>query len=82
VVTTDQAREPVVLEGHAERVVHRARLAEVLAAENAKYATSYGEEMVDPEVNAWFRIVPHWAFGLASDDFAGSPTRWDFPAPR
>jgi nitroimidazol reductase NimA-like FMN-containing flavoprotein (pyridoxamine 5'-phosphate oxidase superfamily) len=79
-VTTDRAQDPVVLEGHAERVVDPARLADVLAAENAKYSTGYGTEWLDPEVNAWFRIVPHWAFGLQQDDFSGSPTKWVFEA--
>jgi general stress protein 26 len=78
VVTTDQAKEPVVLEGHGELVVDREQLAEVLAAENTKYSTNYGPELLDPAINASFRIVPHWAFGLASDDFSGSPTRWEF----
>jgi general stress protein 26 len=81
VVTTDQPREPVVVEGHAELIVDRAHLAEVLAAENAKYSTDYGEELLDPAVNASFRVVPHWAFGLAEDDFSGSPTKWVFDQP-
>jgi general stress protein 26 len=78
-VTTDQAKEPVVVDGHAELVAEPALLAAVLAAENAKYATSYGPEMLDPEINATFRIVAHWAFGLAENDFEGSPTKWVFP---
>jgi hypothetical protein len=24
------------------------------------------------------RVRPRWAFGLDSDDFTGSPTRWTF----
>jgi len=78
-VTTDQAREPVVLEGHGELVADPDRLAELLVAENAKYGTSYGPEMLDPAVNATFRIVPRRAFGLTEDDFTGSPTKWVFP---
>ncbi len=78
VVTTDQAREPVVVEGRAELVVDAELLAAALAAENAKYSTNYGSELVDPEVNSWFRIVPTWAFGLVQEDFTGSPTRWVF----
>jgi nitroimidazol reductase NimA-like FMN-containing flavoprotein (pyridoxamine 5'-phosphate oxidase superfamily) len=80
VITTDQAREPIVVEGRAELVVDRAQLAAVLAAENRKYSTNYGPELLDPEVNSSFRIVPLWAFGLAEDDFTGSPTKWVFPA--
>lgn len=79
VITTDQAREPVIIEGHAELVVDATRLAEMLAAENRKYSTNYGPELLDRDVNAAFRIVPHWAFGLAEDDFSGSPTKWVFP---
>jgi hypothetical protein len=78
VVTTDQAREPVIVEGHAEVVVDPAQLALVLAAENEKYATNYGPDLLDPAVNTWWRIVPNRAFGLTVDDFAGSPTKWVF----
>jgi hypothetical protein len=79
-VTTDQPEEPVILEGHAEAVADPVQLAAVLAAENAKYSTDYGAELIDPEANTWFRIVPHRAFGLVQDDFGGSPTKWVFPA--
>ena len=79
VATTDRAAEPVVIEGHAELIVAADLLAEVLSAENAKYGTDYGSELVDPAVNAFFRLVPHWAFGVAQDDFSGSPTKWVFP---
>jgi hypothetical protein len=33
--------------------------------------------MVDPAVNASFRVRPERAFGIDSNDFLGSPTRWD-----
>lgn len=82
VITTDRPREPVVVEGIAEVVVDRDRLAEVLAAENAKYATDFGPETLDPAVNSTFRVPPTWAFGLDEADFTGSPTRWDFPPTR
>ena len=76
-ITTDDATNPVVVEGTAERVTDRAQLEAGLAAENAKYGTDYGEELIVAE-NPWFRVRPHWVFGLASDDFTGSPTRWRF----
>lgn len=78
VVTTDRPREPVIVEGDAELVVATDHLAAVLAAENAKYGTDYGPELLDPERNATFRVVPSCAFGLAEDDFCGSPTKWVF----
>lgn len=81
-VTTDRAAEPVTVEGVAQLVVDRDRLAEVLAAENAKYGTDYGIELLEPDVNASFRIAPVCAFGLAASDFTGSPTKWAFPPGR
>jgi general stress protein 26 len=78
VVTTERAAEPVVAEGIAELVTDRSVLERVLAAENEKYGTDYGPELLDPAVNACFKIRLAWAFGLAGDDFTGSPTRWAF----
>ena len=45
----------------AERVTGREALATMLAAENAKYGTSYGMDMVDPASNSVFNPVK---FGL------------------
>jgi len=78
VVTTEDASNPVVIEGTARLIEARDELALMLALENAKYSTSYDLEMLDPQANASFRIRPEWAFGLAAGDFTGSPTRWDF----
>jgi hypothetical protein len=76
-VSTDDPLEPVVLEGDAEVVEALDALRTVLDLENAKYGTDYGMDMVDPAVNATFRMRPRRAFGIDSDDFLGSPTRWD-----
>ncbi len=51
----------------------------MLAAENAKYGTSDGPDMVDPASNSVFSVRPAWLFALDSRDFAGSPTRFTFP---
>jgi PPOX class probable F420-dependent enzyme len=77
-VTTEDPRNLVMVEGVAELITRRDELEAFLAAENAKYGTSYGFEMVDPAVNSCFRMTPTWAFGLQADDFTGSPTRWTF----
>ena len=53
-------------------------LAKVLAWENAKYETDYSIDVLDPMLNSCFRVDPVWAFGIAHDDFTGSPTRWEF----
>ena len=34
--------------------------------------------MIDPAVQATFRIRPRWMFGMRQEDFNGSPTRWVF----
>lgn len=81
VATTDDAWEPVVVEGLAKIVTDGARIAAFLAASNAKYAVDYGLDFLDPSVNATVRLVPRWAFGLTEADFTGSPTRWRFDPP-
>ncbi|HMC51978.1 MAG TPA: pyridoxamine 5'-phosphate oxidase family protein [Acidimicrobiales bacterium] len=77
-VATDKASEPVIVEGVAELVDDLGVLAVVLDLENRKYGTDYTMEMLDPGVNACFRVRPVWAFGLTGEDFTGSPTRWVF----
>jgi len=78
VVATEDTENPVVVEGTARLITSPQELALMLTLENAKYSTSYGIEMLDPALNASFRIRPIWAFGLQAGDFTGSPTRWDF----
>ena len=80
-LSTDNPLEPVVVHGRAERVTEEAALAAMLAAENAKYGTSYGMDLVDPASNSVFTLTPEWAFALDSRDFTGSPTRFTFSAP-
>jgi general stress protein 26 len=82
VVTTENAVEPVVIEGAAEVVTDPQALTRMLALENAKYQTDYSMELLDPAVNATIRVQPRWAFGLAEGDFTGSPTRWIFQPER
>ena len=77
-VSTDDPLEPVVVQGRAERVTAQERLERVLAAENAKYETDYGMDMVDPAFNSVFALTPEWVFTLDSKDFTGSPTRFVF----
>jgi nitroimidazol reductase NimA-like FMN-containing flavoprotein (pyridoxamine 5'-phosphate oxidase superfamily) len=77
-LATDNPLEPVVVQGRARRVTDPAELAAMLAAENSKYGTSYGPEMVDPAANSVFALRPVWVFALDSRDFSGSPTRFTF----
>jgi PPOX class probable F420-dependent enzyme len=78
-LATDNAYEPVVIEGVAEVVGDADALAAALARENAKYGTDYGPELVDPAVNTTFRVRPIWVFSLDEADFTGTPTCWSFP---
>jgi len=78
VVTTEDAMNPVVVEGIAELLTNPKDIAKLLALENAKYETDYKIEMLDPAVNSCFRVRPRWAFGIEHGDFEGSPTRWEF----
>ena len=78
VVTTEDANNPVVVEGMATLVQDRDALQKVLDWENAKYRTDYTMEMLDPVTSSCFRVAPVWAFGLKQGDFTGSPTRWEF----
>ncbi|WP_448627234.1 pyridoxamine 5'-phosphate oxidase family protein [Geodermatophilus sp. URMC 64] len=79
-LTTDDARDPVVLEGEAERVIDAALIARFVAAVNAKYDAGITVEFQDPAVNGTFAVRPVRAFALSGADFPGSPTRWTFAA--
>jgi len=79
-LSTADPLEPVVVQGRAQRVVDHDELMRMLAAENAKYQTDYGMELVDPADNSVFALQPEWVFALDSKNFAGSPTRFIFPA--
>jgi len=78
VLATEDAANPVVIEGRAEIVRDSESIARVIALMNMKYATDYAVEFLDPAVNATVRVRPTWAFGLTEADFTGSPTRWAF----
>ena len=80
VATTDDARNPVVVEGTAARVSAADAIAGFNDTVNAKYETDYSVDFYDPAVNGVFRLEPVWAFGVAEGDFTGSPTRWTFSA--
>ena len=77
-VSTDNADEPVVLEGTAELVADRHAIAVYAGLVDEKYATSFGAEFYDPSVNSVFRVRPTRVLALTEHDFTGSPTRWTF----
>jgi PPOX class probable F420-dependent enzyme len=77
-VTTDDASEPVVLEGTAHRVEDLDEIAAFAADVDGKYDTDYGAAFYEPSRNSVFALTPTWAFALAADRFTDSPTRWTF----
>lgn len=79
VVTTDNAVQPVVLQGIADIITDRNEIRGFLAAVNTKYSEAIDEEFLDPAVNATIRVRPEVVIALDDDDFIGSPTRWSFP---
>jgi PPOX class probable F420-dependent enzyme len=76
VVSTEDANEPVVVEGSAAIVADRDAIVRFVDLMNAKYEAGMTVDFLDPAVNATIRVRPLWAFGIAHDDFTGSPTRW------
>jgi hypothetical protein len=77
-LTTDDARDPAVLEGIAERVTRPDGIAAFADAVNAKYGGGVTVEFLDPAVNGSYAVRPVRVFALSEADFAGSPTRWTF----
>ena len=79
-LTTTDAAQPVVLEGTAETMTDLETIARFAAAMDAKFATDQGVGFY--AANATFAVRPLRVFGLDTDDFTGSPTRWTFPTDR
>jgi hypothetical protein len=78
VVTTEDANEPVIVEGVASEVEERDAIVRVAESMSAKYGGGITADFL--LANATFAVHPRWAFGIAHDDFTGSPTRWVFDA--
>jgi hypothetical protein len=78
-ITTDNALQPVVIDGTVHRIDELDVVASFAGWVNAKYDTDYAVDFFTG--NCCFRLQPRWAFGLTEGDFPGSPTRWLFPSP-
>jgi PPOX class probable F420-dependent enzyme len=77
-ITTDDALNPAVIDGVAERVTDTVPIAAFVAAVNAKYDADMTAEFQDPAVNGTFAVRPVTVIALTHGDFQGSPTRWRF----
>jgi PPOX class probable F420-dependent enzyme len=80
VVTTEDAGDPVIIEGAAKIVTDPASIRRVLDLMNDKYGTDIELAFLDPAVNATIAVRPHKVIGMRHGDFTGSPTRWSFGA--
>jgi PPOX class probable F420-dependent enzyme len=77
-VATDNAYEPVLIEGTATVLRDEPSRRTFLDATNSKYDTSYELDFFDPDVNAVIALMPKLVIGLDEADFTGTPTRWHF----
>jgi PPOX class probable F420-dependent enzyme len=77
-VSTEDASDPVVIEGTARIVAEPALRQRVVDLMNDKYGTEFRVDFLDPATNATVEVRPRRVFGLRSSDFTGSPTRWIF----
>ena len=80
VVSTEDAADPVIVEGTAAIITDRDRIARALDLMNDKYETSIQAGFLDPAVNATVAVRPRQVISMRHGDFAGSPTRWTFDA--
>ena len=76
-VTTDDAANPVIVEGVAERIADPDAIESVRVAMVAKYDYELSLDFL--LANAMFAVRPAKVIGLVEEDFTGSPTRWRQP---
>jgi PPOX class probable F420-dependent enzyme len=77
-VTTEDAADPVVIDGIARVATEPDVLQRVIDLMNAKYRTDYTVDFLAPDVNATVGVRPQRVFSIRAGDFTGSPTRWIF----
>jgi len=77
-VTTEDASDPVIIEGVARFVTDTPTLQRVVDLMNAKYHSGVNLDFLQPAKNATIGVRPQRVFSMRAGDFAGSPTRWTF----
>jgi PPOX class probable F420-dependent enzyme len=77
-VTTEDASDPVIIEGTARVVTDTAAIQRVVDLMNAKYHSGMTLEFLDPARNATIGVWPQRVFSMLHSDFTGSATRWSF----
>src|SRR5262249_33555149 len=77
-VTTEDASDPVIIEGTARFATDQAVLRRVVDLMNAKYHSGVDLDFLNPEKNATIGGRPQRVFSMLHSDFARSPTGWAF----
>jgi len=77
-VTTEDASDPVIIEGTARFATDPSVLQRVVDLMNAKYHSGVDLDFLDPVKNATIGVRPQRVFSMLHSDFTGSPTRWVF----
>jgi hypothetical protein len=77
-VTTQDASEPVVVEGVVSIERSPAVIERFVGLLNDKYGTDYEVDFQNPLVNATMRVQPSWVYGATLEDFTGSATCWSW----
>jgi PPOX class probable F420-dependent enzyme len=77
-VTTEDASDPVIIEGTARIVTDIAAIQRVVDLMNAKYHSGMTLDFLDPARNATIGVRPQRVFSMLHSDFTGSATRWSF----
>jgi PPOX class probable F420-dependent enzyme len=78
VVTTEDASDPVIIEGTAQVMTDDKSIRRALDLMNEKYHAGIGISFLDPARNATIAVRPGKVIGMRHGDFTGSPTRWTF----
>jgi len=77
-VTTEDASDPVIIEGTARIVTETPVIQRVVDLMNAKYHSDITLDFLNPEKNATIGVRPRRVFSMLHSDFTGSVTRWAF----
>ena len=80
-MTTEDASDPVIIEGTARIVTETAAIQRVVDLMNAKYHSDITLDFLNPEKNATIGVRPHRVYSMLHSDFTGSVTRWSFDEP-
>jgi general stress protein 26 len=79
-VTTEDASDPVIIEGIAQARTDDKSIRRALDLMNDKYHAGIEISFLDPARNATIEVRPAKVIGMRHGDFTGSPTRWTFPS--